>query len=261
MEEWSYMIKIKTQLEIEKMRRGGVILSSVMDKVEKAIVGGVGTEELTNLAEKLIIEAGGRPSFKGYKAAWTEDVYPAALCVSINEEVVHGLAVPNRIIKDGDIVGLDCGMEFDGMYTDMARTVIVGETNRKNKKLVTVTQDALARGIKQVKPGNHISDISRAIDSYVKKNGFSVVRQLVGHGVGHSAHEEPQVPNYIDSSITDVELKPGMCLAIEPMVNIGGWEIDTSTDGWTIATADKSISAHFEHTVVVTKDGVEILTI
>jgi len=254
------MIKIKTKEEIEKMRRGGHVLSSVMDEIEKAIKPGIGTESLTKLAEKLILDQGGRPSFKGYKAAWTEEVYPAALCVSINEEVVHGMAIPNRIIKEGDLVGIDCGMEYEGMYTDMARTIIVGETNRKNKKLVSVTQEALMRGIKKVKPGNHVSDISQAIDSYVRKNGFSVVRQLVGHGVGHTAHEEPQIPNFVDKTITNFELKEGMCLAIEPMVNIGGWEVETSFDGWTIGTKDKSMSAHFEHTVCVTSDGVEIIT-
>ena len=254
------MIKLKTKKDIEILRRGGRILSKVMDRVEAKIKPGANTEALTNLAEELIKKAGGRPSFKGYKAAWSDGVYPAALCVSINEEVVHGLPVPPRIIKDGDIVGIDCGLEYEGLFTDMARTIMVGQVSRQLKKLVAVTQEALMRGIKQAKPGHKISDISRAIEEYVEKNGFSVVRQLVGHGVGYSAHEEPQIPNFVDKSVADVELKEGMVIAIEPMVNVGGPEVESLEDGWTIVTRDKSISAHFEHTIAVTDKGFEILT-
>lgn len=255
------MIKLKTKSEIVKLRQGGKILSRIMDEVEAMMNPGATTEAMTDLAEKLILARGGQPSFKGYKAAWAEQVYPSALCVSINEEVVHGLPVPSRTIKAGDVIGIDCGLEYQGLFTDMARTVIVGGEAKKNiQKLVSVTAEALMKGIDQIKPGNHISDISMAIDGYVKKNGFSVVRQLVGHGVGYSAHEEPQIPNHVDKSIKDEELKEGMVLAIEPMVNAGGWEVESALDGWTIVTKDKSISAHFEHTVAVTADGFEILT-
>ncbi|NCN07160.1 type I methionyl aminopeptidase [Candidatus Falkowbacteria bacterium] len=254
------MIRLKTKEDIEKLKRGGKILSAVLDEVEKVIKPGITTQSLTDLAEKIIIEAGGRPSFKGYKAAWADGVYPAALCVSINEEVVHGIPAPNRVIKEGDIVGIDCGLEYEGRYTDMARTIIVGKVKPGLKKLVSVTQESLMKGIKQVKPGNKISDISRAIEEHVKKHEFSVVRQLVGHGVGFSAHEDPQIPNFVDRSLPDVVLKAGMVIAIEPMVNVGGAEVDSLEDGWTIVTHDSSISAHFEHTVAVTEDGYEIIT-
>jgi methionyl aminopeptidase len=254
------MIRLKTDQEIEIMKEGGRILASVLDNVIEIVKPGIGTEELTDLAEKLIVEAGGKPSFKGYKAAWAEYAYPSALCVSINDEVVHGLPVPNRIIKEGDIVGLDCGLEYKGYFTDMARTVAVGKVYQKIKKLITVTEEALYKGIKAIKPGRHVSDISLAIQNHVEKNGFSVVRQLVGHGVGHSAHEEPQIPNYIDKGFSDIKLEKGMCLALEPMVNIGDWPVETMDDDWTIKTVDNSISAHFEHTVVVTDNGVEIVT-
>lgn len=254
------MIRLKTKSDIEKLRLGGKILSSVLDEVEKNIKPGITTQSLTDLAEKLIKEQGGRPSFKGYKAAWSDGVYPAALCVSINEEVVHGLPAPDRIIKEGDIVGIDCGLEYQGLFTDMARTIMVGKVGPGLKKLVSVTFESLMKGIKQIKPGHKISDISRAIQEHVEKNGFSVVRQLVGHGVGFSAHEDPQIPNFVDRSVPDIVLKEGMVLAIEPMVNVGGAEVDSLADGWTIVTKDKSISAHFEHTIAVTDKGYEILT-
>src|SRR3989344_8629706 len=254
------MIKLKTKQDIKILRRGGRILSKVMYQLSAEVKPGVNTEQLTDLAEKLIIKAGGRPSFKGYKAAWAKQAYPASLCVSLNNEVVHGLPVPARIIKNGDIVSLDCGLEYEGLFTDMARPIIVGQVSRKLKKLVSVTQEALMKGIGQIKPGHKISDISRAIQKQVEKNGFSVVRQLVGHGVGYSAHEEPPSPNFVDKNVPDVELKVGLVLAIEPMVNVGGWEVESLEDGWTIVTRDKSISAHFEHTVAVTEKGFEILT-
>lgn len=254
------MIRLKTKQDIEKLRRGGHILSLVLDEVEKTIKPGISTQSLTDLADKLIKERGGRPSFKGYRAAWADGVYPAALCVSINEEVVHGIPAPNKIIKEGDVVGIDCGLEYEGLFTDMARTIMVGKVGPGLKKLVSVTFESLMKGIKQIKPGNKISDISRAIQEHVEKNGFSVVRQLVGHGVGYSAHEEPQIPNFVDRSVPDIILKEGMVLAIEPMVNVGGAEVDSLEDGWTIVTYDKSVSAHFEHTVAVTDKGYEIIT-
>lgn len=254
------MIRLKTKKDIETLRLGGKILSLVLDEIEKQVKPGVSTQSLTDLAEKIIKEHGGRPSFKGYKAAWSDGVYPAALCVSINEEVVHGIPAPDRIIKEGDIVGIDCGLEYQGLFTDHARTIVVGKVGPGLKKLVSVTQESLMKGIKQIKPGNKISDISRAIQEHVEKNGFSVVRQLVGHGVGFSAHEDPQIPNFIDRSVPDIVLKEGMVLAVEPMVNVGGEEVDSLDDGWTIVTQDNSISAHFEHTIAVTDNGYEILT-
>jgi methionyl aminopeptidase len=254
------MIKLKTKEEIEILAKGGKILSSVLDEVENMIKPGVATGELNDLAEKLIEQSGGKAAFKGYKASWGDSVFPAALCVSVNHEVVHGIPKSDMVVKEGDIVGIDCGLEYEGMFTDMARTIIVGEVAGEIKKLVSVTKDALMKGIAQVKPGNRISDISKAIEGYVEDAGFSLVRQLVGHGVGYSAHEDPQVPNYFDKNIDDVELKEGLVIAIEPMVNIGDWPIETEDDQWTIVTADKSISAHFEHTVAVTEDGYKIIT-
>lgn len=242
------------------MRDGGKILAQILDLALKKIKPGVGTAELNYYVEKLIEEKGGRPSFKGYQAAWAKQVYPSALCVSINNEVVHGLAEPNRILKNGDIVGLDCGLEYQGLYTDIAKTVGVGKISREAKKLIKAAESALMKGIKKIKPDNYLFDIAKAIQTEVEKNGFSVVRQLVGHGVGFSAHEEPQVPNFISAGFKNIKLGAGMTLAIEPMVNIGSFEVETLSDGWTVVTSDGSLSAHFEHTVVVTERGYEIIT-
>ncbi|MEK7653218.1 MAG: type I methionyl aminopeptidase [Patescibacteria group bacterium] len=255
------MVKPKTSAEIEIMREGGHILAGILNLVIKKIKPGVGTKELNDLVEKLIKEKGGRPSFKGYKAAWAEHVYPSALCVSVNDEVVHGLAEPNRILKNGDIVGLDCGLEYKDFYTDIARTVAVGRVSKEAKKLMAVTEEALGRGIKKAKAGSRLLDVAKEIQSQVEKNGFSIVRQLVGHGVGYQAHEEPQVPNYISNDFKNIKLEKGMTLAIEPMVNAGSWEVETLDDGWTIVTRDGSLSAHFEHTIAVGEKGGDILTI
>ncbi|MEI6288272.1 MAG: type I methionyl aminopeptidase, partial [bacterium] len=204
------MIKIKNQQQIEIMREGGQILSRVLDLVIKKVKPGIGTEELNVYAEELIAKAGGRASFKNYKAPWTDILFPSALCLSINNEVVHGLPVPNRYLKTGDILGIDCGLEYKGLYTDMARTVAVGKIDRQAKKLLQVTEEALHKGIKQAKIGNKLSDISRAIETHIAKNNFNVVRQLVGHGVGFSAHEDPSVFNYVDKKEKDIILTKGM---------------------------------------------------
>lgn len=254
------MIKLKTKNEIELMREGGRILAWVVSEVIKKIKPGASTEKLNDLAEKLIKAKGARSSFKNYKTAWSRTPFPSALCISINDEVVHGLPVPDRKIKDGDIVGIDCGLEYRGLYTDMARSVAVGKVAKGVGKLLSITEEALMKGIKQVKPGNHISDISKAIQAHAESAGFTVVRQLVGHGVGYAAHEDPQIPNYLDKTMPDPELRPGMTLAIEPMINVGSWEVETLEDDWTIVTADSSLSAHFEHTVAVTDRGCEIIT-
>lgn len=255
------MIKYKNKEQIKTIAQGGKMLVKIMDQIVKKVKPGITTGELNDYAEKLIEAAGAEASFKNYKAAWAENVYPAALCVSVNDEVVHGIPSPRRKLKTGDIVSLDCGLKYLGLYTDMARTVAVGEISAEAKKLVKVTQEALNAGIKKVKPGNKLSDIAKVVQGVAERNGYSVVRQLCGHGVGFSAHEDPQVPNYWPSYDTrDVTLETGMVIAIEPMVNIGGWEIETLDDGWTIVTADESLSAHFEHTVAVIDDGYQILT-
>ncbi len=255
------MIKIKTKTDLIILQEGGKILATVLDLVIKKIKPGVTTGELNDYVEDLIKKYGGEPSFKNYKAAWAEHAYPAALCVSLNNEVVHGIPEPERVIKDGDIVSLDCGLKYKGLYTDMAKSVGVGKISKENQKLISITEEALMAGIEVIAPEVKLSDISKTIQNKIEKAGFSVVRQLVGHGVGFSAHEEPQIPNYYSKSFPEVILKEGMVLAIEPMVNIGGWEVDTLDDGWTIVTADDSFSAHFEHTIAVTQKGYEILTL
>lgn len=254
------MIKLKTKKEIETMKEGGKILAHILDLITKKIKPGVSTGELNAYAEKLIDEFGATASFKNYKAAWAEHAYPAALCVSVNNEVVHGIP-SDRILKDGDIVGLDCGLRYRGLYTDMARTVGVGKISKLAQKLINATEDALVSGIEMLAPGVKLSSISKTIQSKIEKAGFSVVRQLVGHGVGHAAHEDPQIPNYVGGNFPEVILKSGMCLAIEPMVNSGSFEIETLEDGWTIVTADGSLAAHFEHTIAITDGGYEILTL
>lgn len=246
------MIFIKTKKEIELMRQGGKILAKILNELEKETKPGTNTHDLNELAENLAKKFGAKPSFKGYRN------YPASLCVSINSEVVHGLP-KKRILKEGDIVGLDFGLFYQGYYTDMAKTVPVGKISSLAQKLIFVTKKALDLGIAQVKPGNHIGDISFAIQSYVEANGFSVVRDLVGHGVGKKIHEPPQVPNFGEKG-TGVKLEEGMTLAIEPMVNAGSYKVKLLSDGWTFVTCDGSLSCHFEHTVAVTKTGFEILT-
>jgi methionyl aminopeptidase len=254
------MIKLKNKQQIKIMREGGKILALVLDQVIKSISPGAKTEELNELAERLIGEYGARPSFKGYQASWSGTPFPSALCVSVNNEVVHGLPIPSRTLAEGDIVGLDCGLEYKGLYTDMARTVGVGKISAQAKKLIKVTEECLMLGIKQAKAGNYLLDIGQAISEHAKKNGFSVVKQLVGHGVGFSAHEEPQIPNYPEPHAAKIKIEPGMTLAIEPMINLGDYLVETLDDGWTIVTADGSLSAHFEHTIAVTEKGVEIIT-
>jgi methionyl aminopeptidase len=262
------MILLKTKEDIDLIRKGGKILASVLQQVSEIAKPGVTTGDLEELACRLIAEAGGRPAFKGYQTAVDDSPFPTALCTSINDEVVHGPALPPRTLKEGDIIGIDVGMEYPfkkgekGLYTDMARTVIIGEVDDSVKKLVRVTKECLNLAIDQVKPGNFLSDIGRAVQTHAEKNGFSVVRDLVGHGVGYEVHEDPQIPNYEikDNSLDNFELKPGMVIAIEPMINMGKHRIQMKHGDWAIRTADKSLSAHFEHTIAVTDDGHRVLT-
>jgi len=247
------VISLKTPEEISKINKGGKILAGVVYKVASLVKSGVFVIELERQAEKLIKEAGGQPSFKGFND------YPAATCISINEEVVHGIPIIGRKLNNGDIVGVDIGLKYRGLYTDMAVTVPVGNISKEAKKLIKVTKKALALAIKKVKPGNTIGDIGFAVQSYAEQKGFSVVRSLVGHGVGHSVHEEPKVPNFGKPG-DGIMLETGMVIALEPMINIGQSEVTTKKDGWTVVTADKSLSAHFEHTVAVTEKGYQILT-
>lgn len=254
---------VKNEKDIEHLRTAGKILASVLGEVQKLVRVEVTTQELDAYAEKRICELGALPSFKGYRNSTNEPEFPTTLCTSVNNEIVHAPA-SSRILKKGDIVGIDIGLKFhrDGRdyFVDMARTVGVGKISREAKKLLLVTEKSLDIGLKHVRPGNYISDIGKAIQAYVESHGFSVVRALVGHGVGYEVHEEPRVPNYYSDRMPAIEIQKGMVLAIEPMVNMGSYEIETLDDGWTVVTKDGSLSAHFEHTVAVTEKGCEILT-
>jgi len=257
------MITIKTPQEIKILHQGGKILADILRQVVKSAKPGVKTIELDQLAEKLIIEKGGIPSFKDYKNFSTDPAYPNTICSSVNEQLVHTLPSVYEL-KLGDILSIDIGMKYpvlgQGLFTDMAVTVPIGKIPELTKILLKVTEKSLELGIRQVRPGNRISDISRAVQEHVESHNFSIIRQLVGHGVGYQVHEEPRIPNYVDKTIYDVELKEGMVLAIEPMVSIGNFLVKTLDDGWTAVMADGSLCAHFEHTVAVTKKGVKILT-
>lgn len=246
------MIHLKSEKEIETIREAGRILHGVLHAVRDACAAGVRTRDLDALAESYIRERGAKPAFKGYKG------FPATLTISINEEVVHGIP-SGRKLRVGDLVGVDCGVVWDGYIADSALTVPIGEITEANQKLLKVTEEALYLGIAQAVSGNHVKDISKAIQEHVEGHGFSVVRELVGHGVGREMHEEPQVPNY-QTGKKGAKLEPGMVIAIEPMVNAGGYPVSVKADKWTIVSLDRSPSAHFEHTVAITKNGPQILT-
>ena len=250
------MIPIKNEKEIQLMREAGKELARILNLVVKKVKVGIGTKELDELAEKEIRKIKGFPIFKGYQG------FTTTLCTCINEEVVHAVAIPDRKLKNGDIFSIDVGMRLPskgGMVVDMATTVKIGKVPKQTEKLVGVTKKALELAIKKIKPGVHLGDMSSEVQKYVEKNGFNVVRDLVGHGVGKKLHEDPQVPNY-GLSGTGPILKPGMTLAIEPMVVQGHWQLEFKKDNQAYATVDKSLAAHFEHTVLITDKGCEILT-
>ncbi len=251
------MIVIKNEKEIAAMRRGGKILAEIMDAVGQKIAPGVSTLALDKLASELVFRSGGRAAFLGYGEK--NNPYPAAICASINSEIVHGIPSEQKIIQSGDIVKIDMGIEIDGLITDMARTFSVGAVAPVAHKLAEATREALDAGIKKIKAGANISEYSAAVEDYAKAQGFSVIRDLVGHGVGRQLHEDPQIPNYSCKG-NDVVLQAGMTLALEPMINEGTHYIKILSDGWTYATKDGKLSAHFEDTVLVKKDGCEILT-
>jgi methionyl aminopeptidase len=256
--ELSKMIKLKTDKEIDILREGGKRLANILLAVKAKVAPGVTTGELDELALKMIKDYGDKPAFRGYRPDGSYLAYPASLCVSVNEEIVHGIP-SNRVLKEGDVVGLDCGLEHNGLFTDAAISVSVGEVNADLKKLMAVTEEALARGIKVAKPGNHLGDIGQAIGSFIEANGYGLVEELSGHGVGYKPHEEPYVPNFGQSG-RGLELKPGLVIAIEPMAAMGTGKIKLGKDGFTFSTRDGKPAAHFEHTIVITKTGAEILT-
>jgi len=271
------MIKKKTKEEIEILLEGGKILSGIMKELEGMIKPDISTADLERKANQIIDEKGGRPAFKNLIMPDGRK-YPSALCTSIDNEVVHAPSIPGRILREGQIVKIDMGMEYPinkknkvlknkhsvlgGYYTDMAKTFIVGKVDEGTRKFVDTTKECLALGIAQVKPGNTLNDIGKAIQTHAENNGYSVVREMVGHGVGHEVHEAPQIPHYeiAESGLPNISLEPGMVIAIEPMLNMGAWHIEELTSGFTFVTTDGSLSAQFEHTIAVTGSGNIIIT-
>jgi methionyl aminopeptidase len=248
------MIIYKSTDEVEKMRASGRITAGTIDRVVAAVRPGVSTADLDAVAEGYIRDRGAVPNFKGYRG------FPASICTSLNNEIVHGIPSKRRVLKEGDLVSLDFGAIWEGFHSDSAVTVFVGEPpSSEAEKLVRVTEEALEAGIAQIRPGGRITDISHAIQQRAEGAGFSVVREYVGHGIGRAMHEDPQVPNY-GAPGHGPELRPGLVLAVEPMVNMGGWETTLLADDWTVVTLDGSLSAHFEHTIAITQDGHEVLT-
>jgi methionyl aminopeptidase len=247
-------IMIKTPQEIEKMRRSGQVVREVLEHVRKVVKPGATTQDLENAAVEKIRELGAKAAFKGYRG------FPCVLCTSVNEEVVHGIPSASRVLRDGDIVSIDTGVILDGYYGDSAITVAVGDkVAPRTKRLLEVTQQSLERAIEAIKPGATLGDVGAAVQEVVEADGFSVVREFVGHGIGTRLHEDPQVPNYGRRG-QGQKLREGMVIAIEPMVNAGKPEVQVLSDGWTAVTQDGSLSAHFEHTVAVTAEGATILT-
>ncbi len=238
--------------EIELMRDAGRLVARTLEMLGREVKPGVTTAELDAMAERFIREHGGRPAFKGYRG------FPASICPSVNDEVVHGIPGP-KVLREGDIIGIDVGVEMHGYYGDAATTFPVGKVSAEATRLLDVTREALMRGIAMARSGGRVGDISHAIQSYVEGQGFTVVTALVGHGIGRAMHEEPQVPNYGPPD-RGPRLMTGQVIAIEPMVNIGGPDVVTQDDGWTVCTKDGSLSAHFEHTVAIGADGPDILT-
>ncbi len=254
------MIVRKTAAELEKMRRSGLLVWQILQKLKEMVVEGLSTMELEVAAAKMMDEAGARPAFKGYYVPAAGEAFKFVLCTSVNSEIVHGMPNPKRLLKKGDIVSIDTGVKLDGYYGDSAITVPVGEISDETKKLLQVTQDSLELAIDQVRSGKRLFDVCGAVEQHVKSNGFSIVREYVGHGIGTQLHEEPQVPNYVDRKNENPRLKEGMVLAVEPMVNAGGPEAVVLKDKWTAVTKDGSNSAHFEHCVAVTENGPWVLT-
>ena len=254
------MIVRRSGVELEKLRRSGLLVYRILQDLKNMVSEGVTTQELEAAAEKMIADAGAKPAFKGYYTQAAGSKYPFVLCASVNEEVVHGMPSAKRKLRPGDIVSLDTGVLLDGYYGDSALTVAVGQVNDSVKRLLKVTEESLEMAIDRVRSGNRLFDICGTVEKHVVSNGFSVVREFVGHGIGTSLHEEPQIPNYVDRRGENPRLKPGMVLAIEPMVNIGSGDVRVLKDGWTAVTVDGKWSAHFEHTVAVTASGPVVLT-
>jgi methionyl aminopeptidase len=248
------MISLKSERELNLMRKAGGIVAQILEEMVAMAKPGITTGELDRYAESRTKQLKALPAFKGYHG------FPASVCISVNDEVVHGIPSNKRVLKEGDIVGLDFGVIYEGWFGDSARTVAIGKISPEAQKLLDTTRESLMRGIEQCREGNRVFDIGHAIQNYVEGFGYGVVREFVGHGIGRALHEEPQVPNYGPKG-KGLQLKAGMVLAIEPMINAGSHEVKVLKDGWTAVTVDHSLSAHFEHTVAITPQGPEILTV
>lgn len=255
------MALTKTTEEIDLMREGGHLLSRALGEAVKMVKPGVLLSEIDAVGERVIREGGGTPSFKGYQSDPSDTPFPSTICISLNQEIVHGLGNRSIPLKEGDVVGLDIGCWFKGLCTDMAVTVPVGSVSSEIMMLIQQTKAALLDGVNVARVGGTIKDISHAIEQVGKRHGYGIVRSLVGHGVGHAVHEAPHVPNFVSHQYPEVTIVPGMCLALEPMFGLGGdHRVETGEDGWCIVMSDQSVGAHFEVTIAVTEAGVEILT-
>ena len=251
-------ISIKTEKEIEKMRQAGQILKEIMQEIGKEVRPGVDTLQLDKLAEELVFARGGKPLFKGYGGG--KNPFPGTICASINDEVVHGIPGTERVLNEGDILKIDIGIEVDGYCSDMARTFAIGKISAEAQKLMEITEKSFWKGVGKIKEGAMLSEYSKAVQKTAEDAGFSVVRNLVGHGIGQKLHEDPQILNYYERSFPDLRLQAGMTLALEPMINQGDFRTVIGQDGWVFKTADGSLSAHYENTILVTKKGIEVLT-
>lgn len=254
------MIIRKSRTELEKMRESGRLVAQILDEMRKMVEPGVSTMDLEEVADKRVNEAGARAAFKGYYVPAAGRRFPCVLCTSINEEVVHGIPSKKRILNEGDIVKIDIGVQMDGYFGDSATTVPVGKIDPETDRLLAVTKKSLELAIEQMQAGNRLFDVSGAVQRHVESNGFSIVREFVGHGIGAKLHEEPHVPNYVDPKVRNPRLREGMVLAIEPMVAAGRPDTHVLSDRWTAVTTDGSTAAHFEHCVAVTEDGPWVLT-
>lgn len=252
------MIVLKSAAEMEKMRVSGQIVADVLDAVGEAVKPGVSTWDLEEIADAMSERAKARPAFKGYRVG--KHVFPCCLCISVNEEVVHGIPSKERILEEGDIVSVDYGVQKDGFFGDSARTFAVGQVDETTQKLLDVTQESLHRGIAMMDPEHRLQDIGAAIEQHVEAFNFTVVRDFVGHGIGRELHEDPQIPNFGKPG-RGLRLRAGMVFAIEPMVNVGAQDVEILDDGWTVVTCDRQRSAHFEHTIAITHNGPDILTL
>jgi methionyl aminopeptidase len=254
------MIVRRSPVELDKLRRSGLLVYQILQDLKGMVSEGITTQDLEEAAVKMIADAGAKPAFKGYYSQAAGTKYPFVLCTSVNEEVVHGMPSDRRKLKSGDIVSIDTGVQVDGYFGDSAVTVAVGEVSDSVKRLLKVTEESLELAIDQVRAGNRLFDICGTVEKHVVSNGFSIVREFVGHGIGTSLHEEPQIPNYVDRNSENPRLKPGMVLAIEPMVNAGKPDTKVLSDRWTAVAKDGSFSAHFEHMVAVTDNGPWVLS-